>query len=175
MSSKKKTYMVVVVLLAVVALGIGYAATLLNVTGNAIADPSTGAVLALSNGNTTGGETGTAATANGTSGTCTVHLKTAGDSATCTYDVARDGMDSSVDVTSLAAHVYSDAQLQNAWSSSDEWFTITAATGQNSLANGETTTATITVTLKKANLTGAAVTETFYVTVDGTAQNHSGS
>ena len=173
MSSKKRTYTVVAVLLAVIALGIGYAATLLTVTGNAIADPSEGAVLVLSNATNTGGETGTSASADGNTGNCTVHLKTVGDSATCTFDVARDGMDAGVDVTNMVAEVYSDAGLQNTWSASDQWFTITKSIGQSSLTDGQSTTASVTVTLKKANLTSAAVSESFYLVVTGDASNHS--
>lgn len=173
MSNKKRTYAVVAVILAVIALGIGYAATLLTVTGNAIADQSAGAILALSNATTDGGETGTTASAENATGTCTVHLKTAGQSATCSYEVGRNGMDAGVDATNLVAKVYSNSGLTSEWSASDEWFTITPSIAQNTLANGQTTTANVTVTLKKANLTGADVSETFYFAVSGDAANHS--
>ena len=179
MKNKKRNYTLVAILLAVVALGIGYATatTLLTVNGSATALASDGADLEMSSPSATGGQTGTTATVDSQDPSlaqCTVVLKTAGESATCTYSVGRAStMDAGVDVTNLAASVFDSNNA--AWNNStDQWFTI--ATDLNSvttLSDGDTTTLTITVTLKKANLTGADVTETFTVKVDGDVANAS--
>ena len=177
MKNKKRTYTIVAILLAVVALGIGYAAatTLLTVNGTATAVASDGADLDFTNATASGGQTGTSASVDSQDssvGVCTVALKTAGESATCTFTIARAStMDAGVNVVSMAASVYSDSTLQTAWSSSDEWFTITPTLAANTLADSATTTLTVQVTLKKANLTGSSVTENFYVKVAGDVAN----
>ena len=120
MSSKKRTYIVVAVLLAVVALGIGYASTtaLLNITGNATAVQSSGAQVEFTGTpSTSGGETsGTSASIDGTNstiGVCNVALKTKNQEATCTFTISRKStMDPGVNVTSLTASVYSDSSMQ---------------------------------------------------------------
>ena len=179
MKNKKRTYTIVAILLAVVALGIGYAAatTLLTVNGTATAVASDGASLEFSNPQTSGGQSTTAASVDSNDssvGVCTVALKTAGESATCTFTIGRAStMDAAVNVVDMAASVYSDSTMTTAWSASDEWFTITPTLGATTLANSATTTLTITVTLKKANLTGSDVTRNFYAKVVGDVANAS--
>lgn len=177
MKNKKRTYTIVAILLAVVALGIGYAAatTLLTVNGTATALPADGADLEFSNPTTSGGQPTTTASVDGSDssvGVCTVSLKTVGESATCTFTIGRAStMDAAVNVVDMAATVYSDSAMSTAWSASDEWFTITPTLGATTLADSATTTLTITVTLKKANLTGSNVTESFYAKVVGDVAN----
>ena len=178
MKNKKRNYTILAILLAVVALGIGYATatTLLTINGSATALASDGAELEMSNASVSGGQSGSSATVDSNDssvGTCTVVLKTAGETATCTFTVSRaSGMDAGVDVSSITASVYTTGQNPVLWeNSNDEWFDITASVTDASLSDGDTTTLTVEVELLKANLTGSDVTETFTVKVDGEATN----
>ena len=177
MKNKKRTYTIVGLLLAIVALGIGYAAvsTLLTIDGTATALQSDGVKLEFTGTPTNSGtQSGNAASINGSDSTkavCTVVLKNMGESATCTYTVANNTTDTSISAKDLEISVYSDSGYSNAWtSSSSTYFTITSAIGSTTLANGATTTATVTVTLKKENTTGSNITENFYVKVVGDTQ-----
>ena len=180
MKNKKRTYTIVAILLAVVALGIGYAAatTLLTVNGTATALPADAADLDFSNASASGGQTGTSASVDGTTGAgvCSVILKTVGETATCTFTIARgSGMDPGIDVTSIAASLYSDSTLNTAWvdATDETYFDVSTALGANTLADGETTTLTVTVQLKQANLTSSNIVKNFYVKVVGDVANHS--
>ena len=174
MGNKKRNYIIVAILLAVVTLGIGYAAVskLLTIDGTATALPSDGVKLQFTGTPTNSGtESGNAAAINGsdpTKATCTVVLKNINDSATCTYTVSNNTTDTTISAKDLAISVYEDSNFATAWSaSSSSYFTITTSIGSTTLANGATTTATVTVTLKKENTTGTSITENFYVKVVG--------
>ena len=174
MGNKKRTYTIVAILLAVVALGIGYAAvsTLLTIDGSATALASDGIKLSFTGTPTNSGtESGNSAAINGsdpTKATCTVVLKNVGDSATCTYTVTNSTTDTSIGAKHLAISVYVDSSFNTAWSeSSSQYFTITSGIGATTLANPGSTTATVTVTLKKENTTNATMPETFYVKIVG--------
>ena len=178
MRNKKKTFTLIVILLAVVALGIGYAAvtTLLEITGTATVLQSDGVELNFTGTPTTfGGQTGTTASINAdpTTAVCTVVLKNYGETATCSYTIKNVSTDTSLSASSIAIAAYSDSSYTTAWSaSSSDYFTITSSVGANTLANNATTTVSITVTLKKEDYTGSDITENFYVKVTGeTAQN----
>ena len=181
MENKKRTYTIVAIILAIVTLGIGYAAvsTLLTIDGTATVLQSDGVKLEFTGTPTNSGtQSGNSAAINGsdsTKATCTVVLKTAGESATCTYTVSNTTTDTSISAKDLAISVYSDSSYQTAWSNttSSDYFTITPTIGSTTLANGATTTAAVTVTLKKENITGASITENFYVKIDGDSQQGS--
>ena len=172
--NKKRTYTLVALLIAIVALGIGYAAvtSLLDITGNATALESDGVQLEFTGTPTNNGtQPGNSASINSGNKTavCTVVLKTAGESATCSYTVTNNTTDTSLSATNLAATVYEESTYDTAWTnSSSDYFTITTNVGQTTLANAASTTVTVTVTLKKENVTGSPKTENFYVAVTGT-------
>lgn len=174
MGNKKKTYKIVAILLAVVALGIGYAAvsTLLTIDGTATALLSDGVKLQFTGTPTNSGtESGNAAAINEsdpTKATCTVVLKNMNDSATCTFTVTNNTTDTTISAKDLAIAVYSDSGYVTGWAaSSSNYFTITSSIGSTTLAHGATTTATVTVTLKKENTTGSNISENFYVKIVG--------
>ena len=179
MGNKKRAYTIVAILLAIVALGIGYAAVsqLLTINGTATALQSDGVKLEFTgtptNSNARSGNAASIAQGDASTGVCTVVLKDAGETATCTFTVSVSSTDPTISAKDLAATVYEDSAFSTAWSnSSSDYFTITSAVGATTLTKGNTTTATVTVTLKKENITGADITENFYVKVVGdTAQN----
>ena len=175
MGNKRRTYTIVAILLAVVALGIGYAAvsTLLTINGSATALQSDGVKLEFTGTPTNSGtQTGNSASINGsdpTVATCTVVLKNMNESATCTYTVTNSTTDTSISAKDLSVSIFDSANV--AWTaSSSSYFTINSAIGSSTLANGATTTVTVTVTLKKENTTGTDITETFTVKVNGDTQ-----
>ena len=178
MKNKQKTYTIVAILLAVVSLGIGYAAVsrLMSIDGTATALPGDGVKLEFTGTPTNSGtQTGNAAAIDAqdaSKGTCTVVLKDVNESATCTFTVANTTTDTSISAKDLAISVYSDSGYTTAWSNttSSQYFSISSNIGATTLANGATTTATVTVTLKKTNTTGSNVTENFYVKIDGDTQ-----
>ena len=178
MKNKQRTYTIVAILLAVVSLGIGYAAvsTLLSIDGTATALPGDGVQLEFTGTPTNSGtQTGNAAAINASDpkkATCTVVLKDVNESATCTYTVSNNTTDTSISAKDLSIGVYSDSGYSTAWNntSSSQYFSITSNIGATTLANGATTTATVTVTLKKENTTGSNITENFYVKIDGDTQ-----
>ena len=177
MKNKKQAYFILVLLVAIVALGIGYAAVsrLLDITGTATVLESDGVKLEFTGTPTNSGtESGNSAAINGsdsTKATCTVVLKNMGDSATCSYTVTNSTTDTSISAKDLAIAVFEDSSYATAWTSaSSDYFTITSSIGSTTLANGATTTATVTVTLKKENTTGSSITENFYVKVSGDTQ-----
>ncbi len=179
MKNKKRTYTIVGILLAIIALGIGYAAvtTLLEIDGTATALQSDGVKLEFTGTPTNSGtQSGNAAAIDGsdsTKATCTVVLKNYNESATCSYTVKNTTSDTSISAKDLAISVYTDSSYSTAWSaSSSDYFTITSAVGSTTLANNATTTATVTVTLKKENVTGADITENFYVKIVGDTQQN---
>ena len=174
MGNKKRTYTIIVILLAVVALGIGYAAVsnMLNIDGTATVLQSDGAQVQFTGTPTnSNNRTGNAAAIDGTDpklATCTVVLKDMGETATCTFTISNTSTDQTLSATNLALSVYSDSARTTAWtSSSSQYFTITSSLSSATIAAGGTATATITVTLKKENTTGSDITENFYAKIVG--------
>ena len=179
MKNKKRMYIIVGMILAIIALGIGYAtvSTLLEIDGTATVLQSEGVQLEFTGTPTNNGtESGNAAAIDAndsTKATCTVVLKNYNDSATCTYTVKNSTTDTSISAKDLAISVYEDSSYNTAWSaSSSSYFTITQTIGSTTLANNSTTTATVTVTLKKENTTGSSITENFYVKIVGDTQQN---
>ena len=175
MGNKRRTYTIVAILLAVVALGIGYAAvsTLLTINGSATALQSDGVKLEFTgtptNSGTQSGNSAAIDSSDSTVATCTVVLKNMNESATCSYTVTNTTTDTSISAKDLAVAIFD--RNNAAWtSSSSTYFTITSAVGASTLANGASTTVTVTVTLKKENTTGSDITETFTVKVNGDTQ-----
>ncbi len=178
MKNRKKTYIIVGLLIAIITLGVGYAAVadLLTINGNATALP-VGADVTFDSTtapSTSGGQTGTTASIDTTGDTtnhtaiCTVVLKTYNEQATCTYTIKNTSTDTALNATNITATVYESDGI-TAWSS--DYFTITAAPTVTTLANNATTTVVVTVVLKQVNVTGSNVTESFVVKVSAdTAQ-----
>ena len=176
MKNKKKTYTLVAILLAIAALGIGYAAisSVLTINGEAHILQSDGATVTFKTGtaSASGGQSGTTATiTSGTVATCTVYLKTAGETATCTYSIENTSTNTALIATNLTATVYENDGT-TAWSSTSdgyEYLNITSSVSPTSLTNNGSSTETVTVQvqLKKENLTGSELIKTFKVKVNG--------
>ena len=179
MNNNKNVYILLIIFLAMVALGVGYAAVsrLLDITGTATVLESAGVKLQFTgtptNSGTLSGNAATIDSSDPSKATCTVVLKNNGESATCSYTIVNNTTDTSISAKDIAIDVFEDSSFGTAWSaSSSEYFTITSSIGSTTLANGATTTATVTVTLKKENTTGSSITENFYVKVDGDTQQN---
>ena len=171
--NQKKGKYLLGLLVAVVALGIGYAAVsqMMEITGNATVLQSDGVELEFTNASVSGdGLTGTSAAVDGSDATkasCTVVLKNYGDSATCSYTIGVASTDSTLSAKDVSIEVY-QANKSTVWSaSSSEYFTITKSISSSTIANNGSATANVTVTLKKENTTGSAISETFYAIVSG--------
>ncbi|MBP5678417.1 MAG: hypothetical protein J6X28_01135 [Bacilli bacterium] len=166
---KKKVALAVAILVAVVAIGIGYAITAINLTVTGTANATASNEFKVAFDGVTTGSTGTAtAAAQAETGTCTVTLDTVGQSQTCNFEVMNyspEGINASLVASNL--NVYSDSSYNTAWTnSSSQYFTVTVTpgwSGTKTLIPGETTTFTVTVTLKKAWIGDSAHTENFYV------------
>ena len=166
---KKNVIIAVAILIAVVAIGIVYAITTVNLTVTGTASATTTSEFEVAFDGVTTGSTGTAsATAKATTGTCAVTLDTVGNSQTCVFEFMNyspTGINAEVDASNLV--VYSDSAFNTQWTnSSSQYFTVTTTpswTGTKTLAPGETSTFTVTVTLKKAWIGDTAHTENFYV------------
>ena len=175
MKNKKKTYTLVAILVAILALGIGYAAvsTLMSIEGTANALVSDGVKLEFTGTPTNNGtQAGNSASIDGTDptkGICTVVLKNMNESATCTFTITNNTTDTTISAKDMAASVYSDSGLTTAWtSSSSQYFTINTPTlSATTLAHGASATVSVTVSLKKENTTGSPIVQNFYVKVVG--------
>lgn len=169
MKKKKKIALALAILLAVVAIGIGYAITAVNLTVTGTANAVTSDEFEVAFDGVVTGSTGTAAaTARATTGTCEVTLDTVGQEQSCVFEVKNyspAGINAALVDTNLK--VYSDSGYANVWTnSSSEYFTVVVApgwSGTKTLAPEETTTFTVTVTLKKAWIGDSNHTENFYV------------
>ena len=144
-SGKTKTIIWVTLLLAVVVIGIGYAAisaTNLNISGTASATGDTtdfvvkfddSVEIATAGQGTTSGDI-----VNNTTATMTVEgLSAAGEKASATYTIKNESQ-------ALSAGLTAQASITNT-----EYFDISYSFGETSIATGDTTTLTVTVTLKK--------------------------
>ena len=166
---KKNVIIAVAILIAVVAIGIGYAITAVNLTVTGTANANTTTEFKVAFDGVTTGSTGTAsATAESTTGTCTVTLDTVGQSQTCVFEFENyspAGINAQVVDSNLV--VYSDSGFTTTWTnSSSQYFTVAVTpgwTGTATLTPGDTQTFTVTVTLKKAWIGDTAHTENFYV------------
>ena len=172
MKNKKKTYTLVAILLAIAALGIGYAviSSVLTIDGTAHILESDGATVNFVTGSaqTTGGETGTTASVEtATTAVCTVYLKTKNQTATCTYSIQNVSTNTALIASNLTATVY-QSNGTTAWTT-DEYIDITPSVSPTTLSNDGSSTATVTVQvqLKKENTTGAEIIKSFVVKVDG--------
>lgn len=166
---KKNVVLAVAILVAVVAIGIGYAITAVNLTVTGTANATTTNEFEVAFDGITTGSTGTAtAAAESETGTCVVTLDTVGQQQTCVFEVKNyspEGIDAELVASNLL--VYSDSGFQTQWTnSSSEYFQVAVAsgwTGTLDLAPGDTTTFTVTVSLKKAWVGDTTHTENFYV------------
>lgn len=179
MNNRKKVFTLIILLLAIVVLGIGYAAvtTLLEITGTATVLPSDGVELNFTGTpSVTGGQSGTQAAIDSndaTKATCTVVLKNYNESAVCQYTIQNVSTDQSLSASNIAISAYEDSNYQSAWSaSSSDYLTINTNIDRTTLGTTGNATATVTVTLKKENTTGSNIIENFYIKVVGeTTQN----
>ena len=177
MKNRKSIVMSIAILIAVVGLAIGYAATSKNltITGTATANTTTADLNVVFDGTNNASTNATATAAdNAITGTCTVTLQNVGDSETCTFEFKNKsdaGINASITDSNLV--VYSDSSFTTTWSnSSSQYFTVAQTagwSGTKTLAPNDTETFTITVSLKKANIGASAVTENFYVKLDNIA------
>ena len=166
---KKNVILAVAILVAVVVLGIGYAISAQNLTVTGTANAETTDEFEVKFDGVTTGSTGTASAAEkAETGTCTVTLDTVGDSQTCVFEFKNyspAGINATVADTDLV--VYSDSTFTTAWTdSSSEYFTVEKTAGWSgnlTLTPNQTSTFTITVTLKKAWVGDTTHTENFYV------------
>lgn len=182
MKNKKKTYVIVGLLIAIITLGVGYAAVaqLLTINGNATALHVGADVIfdSTTAPTTSGGQTGTAAAIDSSdtghhTATCTVVLKNLNEQATCTYTIKNNSSDTALNATSITATPY-QSDGTTAWtSSSSQYFTVEPSVTKTTLTNNETTTVTVTVTLKKVNVTGTDISETFVVKVSADTEQAS--
>ena len=144
MRNRKKTYAVLAILVAIVALGIGYAAvsTLLQIDGTATVLESDGVKLEFTGTPTNSGtEVGNAAAIdanNPAKATCTVVLKNINDTATCSYTVRNNSTDTTLTASNLAVGVYSDSGYSTTWvngstNPSSQYFDITSSIDRKSV------------------------------------------
>ena len=168
---RKNLVLAVAILVAVVAIGIGYALSATNLTVNGTANAATtdDFEVAFDGQNSTTGTIATAtAGAHDTTGTCSVTLKDVNETASCTFEFQNyspTGINATIDSTKLV--VYSDSGFTTAWTnSSSQYFDVAvtpAWTGTATLTPSDTQSFTVTVTLKKAWIGDTDHTENFYV------------
>ena len=180
MKNKKNVVLALVILLGVVALGIGYAAITKNleITGTATAKTTDEFKVVFdgvnqNDDNDDADDTQAVATAadGALTGECAVTLATVGKTGTCTFEFKNkspEGIKASIDSTKLV--VYTDSGFATAWTAaSDPYFDVEvtpAWTGTKELAKDGTERFTITVKLKKAYVgddTNPTYTNNFYV------------
>lgn len=172
MNQKKKKGLIALVILLVVAIGVGFAASQdpVNITGTASAVATdfdiqfkTDAEITIQK---TDGAAIVASGAYGTDGnadaTMTVSkLKNAGDYAAATYTIINKSTDVNADITAEVSSAIEDADHYN----------VEVTGGAKGVAPGATTTVTVKVTLKKAfaDETAANVAKSFKITATGVA------
>lgn len=162
---KKRTFTILTVLLAVLLLGVGYAATiddiLLNITGSATASPSTDQYIVKFvedsaqdiTTNKPSHITVTPEVTGDLSGTITVTgMKAKDESVTVQYTIANESADLSATLSVAVGTGKSDK------------FTITPVLGTTVLEKGGTTTLTVTITLNETPIS-ADLTTSVPVTV----------
>lgn len=172
MNQKKKKGLIALVILLVVAIGVGFAASqdAVNITGTASAVATDFDIQFKTNAAiTTGksaGDTIVVSGAYGTDGnadaTMTVSgLKNVNDYAEATYTIINKSTDVNADITAKVSSAIEDADHYN----------VEVTGGANGVAPGATTTVTVKVTLKKAfaDDTTAKTAKSFKITATGVA------
>ena len=168
---KKNTLLAVALLIGVLALGIGYALTASNLTINGTATAKDTASNFKVEFDTTSTPTGTATTktiTNGTTATMSVELTNVGDSQNAVFTIkntSTSNINAIVEATDISATFVAHTGGLTAAQAAD-YFTVTPTCTAATLAVGETTTCTVTVTLKKVAIDADAVGE-FTVTISG--------
>lgn len=172
MNQKKKKGLIALVILLVVAIGVGFAASqdAVNITGTASAVATdfdiqfkTDAEITIQKG---AGASIVASGAYGTDGnadaTMTVSgLKNAGDYAAATYTIINKSTDVNADITAKVSSAIEDT----------DHYSVEVTGGAKGVAPDATTTVTVKVTLKKAfaDETAANVAKSFKITATGVA------
>lgn len=172
MNQKKKKGLIALVILLVVAIGVGFAASQdpVNITGTASAvatdfdiqfktdaaittEKSAGATIVASGAYGTDGNADATMTVSG--------LKKAGDYAEATYTIINKSTDVNADIT---------AEVSSAIEDTDH-YSVEVTGGAKGVAPDATTTVTVKVTLKKAfaDDTAANVAKSFKITATGVA------
>ena len=172
MNQKKKKGLIALVILLVVAIGVGFAASqdAVNITGTASAvatdfdiqfktdaaittEKSAGATIVASGAYGTDGNADATMTVSG--------LKNANDYAEATYTLINKSTDVNADITAKVSSAIEDADHYN----------VEVTGGANGVAPGATTTVTVKVTLKKAfaDDTAAKTAKSFKITATGVA------
>ena len=167
MKNKKKTFMGLVLLLAVLVLGVGYALTAsdLTVSGTATANTATSGFKVEFAGaeKNTGDESEitTLTASSGTAATMNVSLTNVGDEATATFTI-KNNSDAGMKADLSKAAISVTANEKN------DYFEITnGELSKDELAVSETATFTVTIKLIKANVGSTAVTGNYTVTLTG--------
>lgn len=172
MNQKKKKGLIALVILLVVAIGVGFAASqdAVNITGTASAVATDFDIQFKTDAEITIQKTdGAAIVASGAYGdngnadaTMTVSkLKNAGNYAAATYTIINRSTDVNADITAEVSSAIADADHYN----------VEVTGGAKGVAPGATTTVTVKVTLKKAFADDAAakVAKSFKITATGVA------
>ena len=154
---KKNTFLSIALLLAVVVLGVGYAASsgpwVIEGTATAKAsDLDVKFTTATGDGNPT--------VVSEKLGEMTVELTEIGETATATFTIknnSKTGIAADINPDTITVTYADDA-------TSSDYFNVTHSLAKTALASGEETTLTVTVELKKVGLTN--VTETFKVSIN---------
>ena len=168
---KKNTLLAVALLIGVLALGIGYAITASNLTINGTATAKDTASNFSVVFDTTVTPTGTADTksyTNNTTATMSVELTNVGDSKNAVFTVknaSTSNINAIVEATDISASFVDHSGGLTAAQAAD-YFTVTPTCTAAVLAPGETTTCTVTVTLRQVSISGDQTGE-FTVTISG--------
>ena len=160
---KKRTFLVVALLVAVLSLAVGYAAITKNlaVTGSASATTQDDNFKVRFTGTptTTDGSKVTATITNELAATINVTgLTTTGDTVTATYTIEN-----------YSAELGANLEVGSITNGNSEYFEVTATLGADSIAAGANTTLTVTVKLLKTPVENQTASITVPVTADATA------
>ena len=171
MKNKKKTFMGLALLLAVLVLGVGYALTAddLVVSLGATAEKTGGFNVVFSAAEKVTTDTATAkiteiTTTGDTTASMTVSLKNVGDTVTGKFTVKNASL-AGINANFANANIVVDPDP-----ATSSYFTIVVEkdfTTSTVLTKDGETTFDVKVTLKKANVTDAEVTENFTITLSG--------
>ena len=160
---KKRTFLVVALLVAVLSLAVGYAAITknLSVTGSASAttDDNNFKVRFTGTPTTNGGSKVTATITNELAAKINVSgLTTTGDTVTATYTIEN-----------YSAELGANLEVGSITNTNSEYFEVTASLAKPAIAKGETTTLTVTVKLLKTPIANQSTDITVPVTATATA------
>lgn len=160
---KKRTFLVVALLVAVLSLAVGYAAITKNlaVTGSASAttDDNNFKVRFTGTPTTSDESKVTASITNELAATINVSgLTTTGDTVTATYEIEN-----------YSAELGASLAVETIENSNSEYFEVTASLANSAIAKGAKTTLTVTVKLLKTPVDNQTTTITVPVTATATA------